>query len=284
MPKAMVISPHADDAAIFCGGTMAKWTAAGWDIVLVRVTDDATDSVGLTMEETVARNRTELREAAAVLGIETIEELGFRTDYLSDVAPSTIRERMVYMLRKHRPYAVFSFDPDGRYEGNLDHKVTAMAVEEAYWVACYDLHHPEHFEEGLASFTPCERWYFARELPEVTRAEDITDFLATKIEAVCRHKTQLAAVANLSRLQVRTWGRTSPLLEAAIAGEVQPIVEMAMTSGAQAAAAAGGLPEGRAAELFRVVRFGDLEPLMGQITEVDPDAEPAPQRPWLGNA
>jgi LmbE family N-acetylglucosaminyl deacetylase len=50
---ALVICPHADDAAAFCGGTVAKLAAAGWRMVLVRVTDDARDSVGVaTVEET----------------------------------------------------------------------------------------------------------------------------------------------------------------------------------------------------------------------------------------
>lgn len=283
MHTALIVSPHADDAAAFCGGTIAKWVAAGWNMVLVRVTDDATDSVGLAREETVARNAAELRDAAGILGIAQIEELGFPTDHLADLQFTQLRERMVYLLRKHRPYAVFSFDPDGRYEGNQDHVMTAKAVEEAYWVSCYDLHHPEHLAEGLTPFTPCERWYFARNLPEVTCAEDITDHLGAKIDALCVHRTQMAAVANLSRLQVQTWGRRSPLLDAAVTGDVRPVVEAAVSGGAHAAAEAAGLGADRAAELFRVVRFGDLEPLMDQISQGIPGAEPSPKRPWLGD-
>ncbi len=45
MKTAMVISPHADDAAAFCGGTLAKLALDGWNVVLVRVTDDRKDSV-----------------------------------------------------------------------------------------------------------------------------------------------------------------------------------------------------------------------------------------------
>lgn len=284
MPTAMVIAPHGDDAAAFCGGTLAKWAKEGWRIVLVRVTDDATDSVGLTIEDTIKRNHAELRDAAKIMGVGEIEELNFRTDHLSDIRPSELRGRIVYMLRKHQPYAVFSFDPEGRYENNLDHKVTAAAVDEAYWVSCYSLHHPEHFEEGLAPFTPCERWYFGRELPVVTHGEDISEFVGAKIDALCAHKTMMAAVANLTLLQVKTWGRTSPLLEAAVQGDPRILVEQVVTAGAHASAEGLGWPEGRAAELFRVVRFGDLEPLMRHITQPVPGASPVPRRPWLGDA
>ena len=37
---AMVISPHADDAAAFCGATLAKFATQEWNVVLVRMTDD----------------------------------------------------------------------------------------------------------------------------------------------------------------------------------------------------------------------------------------------------
>ena len=75
MHTALVISPHADDAVAFCGGTLAKFAAEGWNVVLVRVTDDARDSAGLDMEETLARNAAELREGAARLGISVVELL-----------------------------------------------------------------------------------------------------------------------------------------------------------------------------------------------------------------
>lgn len=49
MKTALVISPHAEDAAAFCGGTLAKLTRQGWKVILVRVTDDRKDSVELTI-------------------------------------------------------------------------------------------------------------------------------------------------------------------------------------------------------------------------------------------
>ena len=36
MRTAMGISPHADDAAAFCGATLAKLADQGWRIILVR--------------------------------------------------------------------------------------------------------------------------------------------------------------------------------------------------------------------------------------------------------
>ncbi|NLV44116.1 MAG: PIG-L family deacetylase, partial [Candidatus Hydrogenedentes bacterium] len=127
MPTAMIISPHGDDAAAFCGGTLARFAAEGWKVVLVRVTDDARDAVGLSMEEALRRNADEMRAGAAKLRVAEIVELGFPTDSLEDLSHGVLRERMVYLVRKYRPYALFSFDPDQRGETNRDHVRVAEA-------------------------------------------------------------------------------------------------------------------------------------------------------------
>ncbi len=80
MKTAMVISPHADDAAAFCGATLAKFADDGWKVILVRVTDDRKDSVGLSIDETIEKNTQELHKAADILRITQIIELGFETD------------------------------------------------------------------------------------------------------------------------------------------------------------------------------------------------------------
>ncbi|MFN3309306.1 MAG: PIG-L deacetylase family protein, partial [Anaerolineales bacterium] len=170
MPTALVISPHADDAAAFCGATLAKLATQGWKVVLVRVTDDAKDSVGLSEQETRQQITEELHQAAAILGIAEIVELGYPTDQLFAVSELELRERFVYLIRKYRPYAVFSFDPDGWEENNQDHKRVAEAMDEALWVSAFDKHYPEHFKEGLEPYSVVERWFFGRKLPNPNRA------------------------------------------------------------------------------------------------------------------
>ncbi len=262
-----MFSPHADDAAAFCGGTLAKLAAGGWNVVLVRITDDAKDSVGLTVEETIQRNTEELHAAAQALDIGEIVELGFPTDTLADVSETVLRERVVYLLRKYKPYAVFTFDPFGQNEANLDHIRVAQVVEEAFWVSCFDLHHPEHFKEGLEPFSVCERWYFGRPVSNPNRAEDITDYFPKRVAALAAHKTMMRNTVNQFRLQLRAWGRRAPLLDAAMEGDLTPLVMGFLHAQSSAIAAAHSLGEGRLGEEFRVVRFGDMEEFFEQISE-----------------
>jgi len=278
---AMVISPHADDAAAFCGGTLAAFADEGWRVILVRVTNDAKDAVGLSREEALAANKREMHNAADILGIAEIVELGYETDCLADVSLVGLRERIVYLLRRHRPYAVFSFDPFGMYEGNMDHVRVAQAVDEAFWVACFDLHHPEHFAEGLTPFSVCERWYFGRELPGANRAQDVTATFARKIDALCAHRQMMRNTINQSLLQLATWGRRMPLLEAARDGDMKPLITEAMNDQGRETARRFGLDEGRMGEAFRLVRFGDLEALFQGLSVPVDGAEPAPRRAGL---
>ncbi len=278
---ALVICPHADDAAAFCGGTVAKMADRGYRVVLVRVTDDAKDSVGLSLEETVRRNTEELGEAARILGVEEIVELGYATDCLADVSEVELRERFVYLFRRHRPYAVLSFDPFGIHENNQDHIVTAHAVDEAFWVSCFDKHHPEHFDEGLEPHAVCERWYYARSPRGANHTEDITDQIERRIEALCAHRTMMRHMLHMQRLQLRTWGRQVPLIEAAVDGDLRAALEPAIRRGAARVAQKGGLPEGRFGEAFRLDRFGGWEGLFVETAQELPGVRPGPLEPGL---
>jgi LmbE family N-acetylglucosaminyl deacetylase len=282
MPIAMIISPHADDATAFCGATIAKFADQGWDILLVRVTDDRKDSVGLSVEETITRNTAELHQAAAILGVRQIVELGFETDMLADIPLGKLRERIVYLFRKYQPYAVFTFDPFGLYENNQDHVRVAQAVDEALWVACFDKHYPEHFEEGLAPFSVCERWYFARQLPKATHYEEISKTIERKIEALCAHREMMRNTINQYRLQLKTWGKRLPWLDQSMQGDLRPLLAMFLQEQAKALAIeAGWDSELYLAEAFRMERFGDLEPLFQMLAEPLENAAPAPERPEL---
>ncbi len=282
MHTAMVISPHADDATAYCGATLAKFADQGWKVILVRVTDDSKDSKELSVEETIQANTEQLHEAAAILGISEIVELGYETDCLGDVSRVELRERFVYLFRKYRPYAVFTFDPDGLYENNLDHVVVAEAVNEAFWISCFDKHHPEHFDEGLEPFSVCERWYFARVLPEATHAEDITRYLGKKVDALCAHQTMMSHVFHQYQMQLKTWGRRMPWLDASVEqGEWRPLIALVMQEQANAVAKEFDLGEGRMGEVFRLVRFGDLEEMFQALSEPIPEAIAPVPRPGL---
>ena len=49
----LIVIAHADDLALFCGGAALALLDAGWNLHVVRVTDDSWDSWGLSETETI---------------------------------------------------------------------------------------------------------------------------------------------------------------------------------------------------------------------------------------
>lgn len=265
----MVVVAHADDVALFIGGTVARWTAAGWRVIEVRVTDDRWDSLGLDEAETIRRNAAEVRLAAGVLGIAEVIDLGWPTDTLADISETALRKQIIRLIRTHRPYALVTFDPYSMYgEDNQDHKVVAAAVDESFWTSQFDKHHPEHLAAGLEPHGVFERWYFGRRVIDVTHVVDTASTLATKIDAALCHQTPLRNFVNQLRLQARTGGWRVPMLDAAQATDsieqLRNVMKLFITSGAARTGGAYGLG---AAEEFRMVRFGGLEALLDESGE-----------------
>ena len=259
----LVIVAHADDPALFLGGTLLRWADAGWRLVCIRVTDDRWDSIGMTEAETIAANAKQFRDAANVLGISEIVELGYATDTLGDASEVALREHFIRQIRKHRPFALVTFDPYAMYgEDNQDHIKVAAAADEAFWTSQFALHHPEHLVQGLEPHGCFERWYFGRTVNHVTDVVDIAPVLARKLQAALCHQVMLRNYVNQLRLQARTGGWTLPMLDdIADGGDLAPLVEMLVRGGASQVGQRHGLT---LAEEFRVVRFGGMETLLGR--------------------
>jgi LmbE family N-acetylglucosaminyl deacetylase len=257
----LLIVAHADDPALFLGGAVALWADAGWRVVCVRATDDRWDAIGMTEAEAIDANRRQFHAAAEALGIAEIVELGYATDVLGDVSEVGLRAHIIREIRRHRPYALVTFDPYAMYgEDNQDHIKLAAATDEAFWTSQFPLHHPEHLAAGLAPHGVFERWYFGRSVVAVTDVIDIAPVLERKIEAAFRHDAMLRNIANQLRMQARTGGWEIPLLDGIVAGgDLRPFADMLVRRRSAVVGARHGLA---AAEEFRVVRFGGWQELL----------------------
>ena len=254
----LLVVAHADDPTLFLGGTVARWSDMNWRVVVVRATDDRWDSFAKDEADTIRDNETEFRAAMEILGVSEIVELGMHTDTLGDASETALREKIIRLIRLHKPYALVTFDPFSRFaEDNEDHKLIARATDEAFWTSQFDKHHPEHLAEGLAPHGCYERWYFGRSVGEVTDVVDISSTLDRKVAAACTHRTMMVNYANQLRLQASTGGWDVPMLDTVIAtGDVTPLREPLVRGGA---ARTGARHDLAAAEEFRVVRYGGLE-------------------------
>lgn len=134
--KALAVYAHPDDPEISCGGTLARWAAAGTEVHVLLLTrgDKGSSQPGTDAEELAARRAGEIEAAAAVLGLAGYEQLGAADGELDNT--TELRGRIVATVRRVRPDVVVCPDPTAVFFGDTyfnhrDHRVTGWAVLDA---------------------------------------------------------------------------------------------------------------------------------------------------------
>jgi len=203
---ALVAIAHADDLLLFCGATVLNLISRGWQVHVVRVTDDRWDSWGLDTSESIRRNQSEFNNAMKKIGVNSIIELGYATDVLGDNSEVELRAHFIDAIRKLKPYLIISFDPDSYlHEDNEDHRLVARAMAEASWTSGFDKH-PGASGRVEAPHLPIEKWYFGRKVAEVTDYQLIEPFREKLISAIGEHKIMLQNMARQLSLKANFLG------------------------------------------------------------------------------
>jgi LmbE family N-acetylglucosaminyl deacetylase len=189
---ALAIGAHPDDIEFGCGGTLAKWAAAGTVIHHLVLTDGAKGSwdPGQDEQSLVAQRQDEQRAAAMALGGGDVTFLG-RTD--GELRNGVSEQREVSRsIRLLRPDVVFGHDPWRRYRLHPDHRHAGFIVTDAV-VAARD---PHFFpEQHLAPHRPAALLLW--EADEPNHVEDVSGFVETKIAALLAHKSQLRSTMGI---------------------------------------------------------------------------------------
>lgn len=221
---------HPDDVDFSAAGTVARWVADGLTVAYVLITrGDAGGFDDTPRHEMPGIREAEQRAAAAELGVTDVEFLDGYSD--GTLTPSIgLRRDITRAIRRFRPDRVLTSSPLRRWEriagpSHPDH----LAAGEATTCAIYPdarnaFAFPELLAEGLEPIVVREVWYAGG--PDPDHLVDTTDTYSTKLAALRRHTSQVGHVELDGMLRER----------------------MAMT------ARAGGLPEGRLAEAFTVLR------------------------------
>lgn len=186
-PKsALAIAAHPDDIEFECGGTLAKWAAAGCVVHHLICTDGSkgtwdenADTVAL-----VGIRQEEQREAARRLGATgTVNFLGAVDGELT--SDLDMRKAVAKVIRETTPDVVFGHDPWKRWRLHPDHRNAGFLAVEGI-VAARD---PFFFPElGLPRHRPDALLLFESEEPN--HVEDVVGFTEPKIHALLAHESQ----------------------------------------------------------------------------------------------
>jgi LmbE family N-acetylglucosaminyl deacetylase len=184
--SALAIGAHPDDVEFGCGGTLAKWAAAGCRIHHLVCTDGSKGSWDPTEDRAglVAIRQEEQREASRGLGgAGEVIFLGWPDGELE----AGLRQRweVAYWIRRIRPDVVLGHDPWKRYRLHPDHRNAGFLTTDGV-VAARD---PHFFpEQGEAPHRPGTLLLW--EADEPNHVEDIDDFEKRKLDALLAHRSQ----------------------------------------------------------------------------------------------
>ncbi|HCF85748.1 MAG TPA: hypothetical protein DEV72_11160, partial [Ktedonobacter sp.] len=137
--KLMAVLAHPDDESLGIGGVLAKYAAEGIETFLVTATRGERGWFGDEREypglEALGQIReAELHAAAEVLGVHSVDFLGYLDGDLDQAHPAEVIAQTVGHLRRIKPDVVVTFGPDGSY-GHPDHiaisQFTTAAIVEA---------------------------------------------------------------------------------------------------------------------------------------------------------
>jgi LmbE family N-acetylglucosaminyl deacetylase len=228
--RVLCVFAHPDDVDFGAAGTVARWVADGLEVGYLLVTRGDAGGFDDTPRDLMpALREAEQRAAAAELGVSEVEFLdGYSDGTLT--ASIELRRDLTRGIRRFRPDRVLTSSPLRRWEriagpSHPDH----LAVGEATTCAIYPdarnaFAFPELLADGLEPWVVRELWFTGG--PDPDHAIDITDAYERKLAALARHVSQTSHVNVDSFLRERS----------------------------AALAATAGLPPGRLAEAFTILR------------------------------
>jgi LmbE family N-acetylglucosaminyl deacetylase len=199
--RVMVITAHPDDSEFGTGGTVVKLTREGKTVTYCILTNGNKGSGDRTMtpERLVEIREEEQRNAARVLGVDTVDFLGFPDCELENTRES--RMAVTAAIRRHRPDLIISQNPrrtKNLFVSHRDHRVAGDIVLDCVYPLARDhMSFPELIAQGLEPHKVKEVHMMGSEDLEIV--VDTTDTIDLKIKALQCHVSQIRDMAAMEQ-------------------------------------------------------------------------------------
>ena len=179
MSRVLVISPHPDDEAIGCGGTLRRHVTHGDAVHVIFLTSGEMGGHGRSPEKTIRLREQEAATAAGILGLAAIEF--WRQPDNAFRATAAVVERLRDKLKKLRPRIIYV--PHER-EDHPDHRAAYRLVRRAM------------NGNGLPGRRPTVLLYEVwTPLQWMDEAVDISRYVEVKRAAIRAYKSQCAVMS-----------------------------------------------------------------------------------------
>ncbi|MBC8160553.1 MAG: PIG-L family deacetylase [Roseiflexaceae bacterium] len=193
--RILCVYAHPDDPEFSIGGSVARWADEGALLTYVIITDGAAGSnqPGQDLRELAETRAQEQRAAAAVLGVQDVQFLGYADGTLESTIE--LRRTLTRIIRQLRPDRVVCGDPTAVFYGDgyinhPDHRAAAEATVYAVFPSAVTRPiFPDLLTEGYEPHQVREL-YISSAMQSDTYI-DISATLERKIEALRQHKSQV---------------------------------------------------------------------------------------------
>lgn len=201
--RAMIVVAHPDDMEFGSGGTVALWAKEGFELTLVIVTDGSKGSADpdMSSDRLIKLRQDEQRAAAAVLGVATVEFLGYPDGYLEHTLD--VRKDIARMIRTYRPDRLITMTPYrsfaiNAYINHPDHLAVGDATLAAIYPTARDrLTFPDLAAAGLEPHKVREVYIQGAEMPDCWI--DIETTIDLKIASLREHKSQIGDMEGMEK-------------------------------------------------------------------------------------
>src|SRR5512145_205547 len=199
--RVMVVTAHPDDSEFGAGGSVARHVRDGRQVAYCIVTNGNKGSGdrSMTPERLIKIREEEQRNAARVLGVETVEFLGFPDCEVENTRET--RMAVTASIRRHRPDLLIVQNPHRTKNLGASHRdhrtVAGIALDCVYPLARDHMAFPELLDQGLEPHKVKEVHLMWWESPEVV--VDISGFIDLKMEALACHASQFKDFAAVEK-------------------------------------------------------------------------------------
>jgi len=186
----LLVMAHPDDAELSSAGTVLKLIEQGHEVryVVCSTGDKGTKDAAMTPFQLAAIREQEQKEAAAVLGVQRITFLRHPDGELDNC--KGLRDEIALLIRNNRPDIIITHDPWRPYQIHPDHRAVGFAAADAVVYARDHLFMPVLRELELAPHAPLEIYFTFPPVPD--HVVDISAIMEKKLDAIAKHKSQLA--------------------------------------------------------------------------------------------
>lgn len=189
--RALAIYAHPDDPEVSCGGTLARWSAAGAEVhvVICASGDKGTSDPDVRPPDLARRRAAEVAAATSALGVAGHHLLGRPDGEVENTAE--LRGELVALVRRLRPQVVVCPDPTAAFFGSSyfnhrDHRQVGWATLDAVAPAAAS---PHYFPQAGPPHQVGAVYLSGTLQPDLW--VEITGTIEAKAQALLCHESQL---------------------------------------------------------------------------------------------